>query len=118
MWLGSHVQLLALALINNEPHSLMSTSNPTALPPPPCGGFICPRHVGLYHTGPPPLPCGGLIRPPTCFGVGLRFIVVVTLGWVALASFIIVTLHLLSHSLCQHHVVFIIMGFPMPGLHP
>ena len=83
MWLCSHVQLLPPALIDDEPRSSMSTSGRTALPP---------RHVGLYRTGPPPSR-GGWIRPLTrCIGVGLRFVVIVTLGWVALALFVVVAL--------------------------
>jgi len=65
MWLCSLVQLLAPSLIDDEPRSSMSTSGRTALPPPPRGGLIRPRRVGLYRTGPPPPHRGGLSRPPT-----------------------------------------------------
>ena len=83
MWLCSHVQLLPPALIDDELHSSMSTSGRTALPP---------RRVGFYRTGPPP-PRGGWIRPLTRrVGVGLCFVVVVALGWVALAHFVVVAL--------------------------
>jgi len=107
MWLCSLVQLLAPSLIDDEPRSSMSTSGRTALPPPPRGGLIRPRRVGLYRTGPPPPHRGGFSRPPTrrvglgCTRPPSRRIVLGShlpspppcrLGWVALAFLLFVVL--------------------------
>ena len=67
MWFCFLVRILAPALIDDEPRSSMSN----ALPPPPRGGLIRPRRMGLYRTGPPPTR-----------RVGLGGLLLVALGWV------------------------------------
>jgi hypothetical protein len=71
MWFCFLVRILAPALIDDEPRSSMSN----ALPPPPRGGLIRPRRMGLYRTGPPPTR-----------RVGLGGLLLVALGWVASCS--------------------------------